>query len=41
MTSNDPNDPRLNWAALSQAERDAAYARHCREMMTNKALAKI
>ena len=25
MTSNDPNDPRLNWAALSQAERDAAY----------------
>jgi hypothetical protein len=25
MTSNDPNDARLNRAALSQAERDAAY----------------
>ena len=25
MTSNNPNDPRLNWTALSQAERDAAY----------------
>src|ERR1700751_2806360 len=25
MTSHLPNDPRLNWAALSQAERDAAY----------------
>jgi arylformamidase len=25
MTSDDPRDPRLNWAALSQAERDAAY----------------
>jgi arylformamidase len=25
MTSNLPNDPRQNWAALSQAERDAAY----------------
>jgi arylformamidase len=25
MTGNEPNDPRLNWAALSQAERDAAY----------------
>lgn len=25
MASNDPFDPRLNWAALSQAERDAAY----------------
>jgi len=25
MTSNDPDDPRLNWARLSQAERDAAY----------------
>jgi acetyl esterase/lipase len=25
MTSNDPNDPRLNWATLSQADRDAAY----------------
>lgn len=25
MTSNPPNDPRQNWAALSQAERDAAY----------------
>src|SRR5260221_567788 len=25
MTSNDPDDPRLNWAGLSQAERDAAY----------------
>jgi arylformamidase len=25
MTSSNPNDPRLNWAALSQAERDAAY----------------
>lgn len=26
MTTNDrPSDPRLNWAALSQAERDAAY----------------
>jgi arylformamidase len=25
MTSNLPNDPRQNWAALPQAERDAAY----------------
>ena len=25
MTRNLPNDPRQNWAALSQAERDAAY----------------
>lgn len=25
MTGNLPNDPRQNWAALSQAERDAAY----------------
>jgi acetyl esterase/lipase len=25
MTGNEPNDPRLNWAALSQVERDAAY----------------
>ena len=25
MTNNLPNDPRQNWAALSQAERDAAY----------------
>jgi arylformamidase len=25
MTSNLPNDPRQNWAALSQGERDAAY----------------
>jgi arylformamidase len=25
MTSNIPSDPRLNWTALSQAERDAAY----------------
>lgn len=25
MTSQDPKDPRLNWGALSQAERDAAY----------------
>src|ERR1700761_8559244 len=25
MTSNLPNDPRRNWAALSQGERDAAY----------------
>lgn len=25
MSINQPHDPRLNWAALSQAERDAAY----------------
>src|SRR5260221_4737231 len=25
MTSNDPDDPRLNWAGLSQAEGGAAY----------------
>jgi arylformamidase len=25
MTDNEPNDPRLNWSVLSQAERDAAY----------------
>ena len=25
MTSQEPKDPRLNWGALSQAERDAAY----------------
>jgi len=25
MTSHDPKDPRLNWGALSQTERDAAY----------------
>jgi acetyl esterase/lipase len=25
MINSEPNDPRLNWSALSQAERDAAY----------------
>jgi hypothetical protein len=25
VTKDGPLDPRLNWAALSQAERDAAY----------------
>lgn len=25
MSSNEPSDPRLNWSALPQAERDAAY----------------
>jgi arylformamidase len=25
MTDSEPKDPRLNWSALSQAERDAAY----------------